>query len=332
MIFDTGSSWVWVQSDDCKNCMKNDHKFVPDDSESYKQLSFSKSELNYGKGSVIGYDSKDMVCLMKDSELGDGCMKDYLFKTIVQQRDLKGLATAGIIGLSPSGQDSGAQLFIPSLYEQGAIKNNMFSIYIDNNKKSKIHMGGYDLARYATGPLNFHKLSSDQFWEMPLHRVRAGSLSFKPVVQRVMADSGTSLNLMPEHDYKKIFNHFFKDKFKCQRLKNTLTMCDCTEEQHQSIPDIHFTLDGTEYKINRDQWFERAPSHNKCVIKLMHGPHKPYWILGLNFFTNYYTVFDYKNKQIGFAESINMGKPMNKGFINWCLSSAGIYDEDYLAK
>lgn len=189
-------------------------------------------------------------------------------------------------------------------------------------------MGGYDLEKYAKGPLTFHKLSSDQFWEMPLHRVRAGDLSFKPVVQRVMADSGTSLNLMPEHDYKKIYNHFFKGKFECKKLKNTLTMCDCTKEQHEAIPDIHFTLDGTEYKIDRDQWFERAPRYNKCVIKLMHGPNKPYWILGLNFFTNYYTVFDYKNKQIGFAESINMGKPMNKGFINWCLSSAGILEED----
>lgn len=143
-----------------------------------------------------------------------------------------------------------------------------------------------------------------------------------------MADSGTSLNLMPEHDYKRIYNYFFKGKFRCQRLKNTLTMCDCTQQEHESIPDIHFTLDGTEYKINRDQWFERAPEYNKCVIKIMHGPHKPYWILGLNFFTNYYTVFDYKNMQIGFAESINMGKPMNKGFINWCLSSAGLLQEN----
>ena len=109
-------------------------------------------------------------------------------------------------------------------------------------------------------------------------------------------------------------------------------MCDCTAEQHESIPDIHFTIDGVEYRINRDMWFERAEDVDKCVIKIMHGPHKPYWILGLNFFNNYYTVFDYKNMQIGFAESINMGKPPNKSFINWCLSSAGIYDDDYLAR
>lgn len=27
MIFDTGSSWVWVQNDKCVDCMANEHKF-----------------------------------------------------------------------------------------------------------------------------------------------------------------------------------------------------------------------------------------------------------------------------------------------------------------
>lgn len=83
--------------------MKNDHRFFKDESDTYEQLTWEESELNYGKGSVIGYDSTDMVCLMKTSVLGDGCMRNYLFKRIISQRDLKGLATSGIVGLSPSG-------------------------------------------------------------------------------------------------------------------------------------------------------------------------------------------------------------------------------------
>ena len=45
--------------------MKNDHRFYKDESNTYEQLTWEESELNYGKGSVIGYDSTDMVCLMK---------------------------------------------------------------------------------------------------------------------------------------------------------------------------------------------------------------------------------------------------------------------------
>lgn len=36
----------------------------------------------------------------------------------------------------------------------------------------------------------------------------------------------------------------------------------------------------------------------------MHAPGRTMWILGLNFFINYYTVFDYENRKIGFADSI----------------------------
>jgi len=87
-------------------------------------------------------------------------MNAYLFRSVVWQHDLEGLAGAGLIGLSPSNQAAGAQLFVPSLYEQGAIKKNMFSMFIDPNNVSKIQIGGYDLNKYAKGPIKWYKISS----------------------------------------------------------------------------------------------------------------------------------------------------------------------------
>jgi hypothetical protein len=242
-------------------------------------------------------------------------MSDYLFKTVVWQKDLEGLAGAGLIGLAPSNQNAGAQLFVPSLYEQGAIKKNMFSMFIDPNEVSKIQIGGYDLKKYAKGPLNWYKINSPAFWELSFDNVKMGNINFIPSVSSIMADTGTSLNMIPNADYDRIFDSFFKDKFKCHVLQNSLHSCDCTLSQQQSIPDITFEMRGDTYTIPRDKWFERAG--NQCVIKFMHGPHKDYWILGLNFFENYYTVFDYENMQIGFADSINQGKKVSGSFINW---------------
>jgi len=55
--------------------------------------------------------------MSETSTVGNGCMENYLFKSVVYQEQLGGLAGAGLIGLAPSNQYSGAQLFIPTLYE-----------------------------------------------------------------------------------------------------------------------------------------------------------------------------------------------------------------------
>lgn len=316
MIFDTGSSWVWVQSDACHHCMANQHKFHYSQSKTFTPLTNQPSVLRYGKGSVVGIDSEDQVCITPDGTLGRGCMANYLFKTVFGQRDLDGLAGAGIIGLSPSNQGAGAQLFVPSLYRKGAIKSNVFAMFIDQNGQSKIQIGGYNVQKYAQGPLNWHPLSSPFFWQVKFDHVKLGNWMFRPSTDQAMADSGTSLNMMPDVDFRAIYNHFFSD-WNCHVSPTTLTVCQCTQEQHETIPDLEFLIGGHPYKINRDQWFER--SDDLCVIKFMHAPGRNTWILGLNFFTNYYTVFDYENLRIGFADSILMGSPPSASFMRWVL-------------
>jgi len=130
MIFDTGSSWVWVGTDKCAEC-HNPEKFHFDHSTSFIQNSSKISTLRYGRGEVWGYDSHDTICLSEESTIGNGCMENYLFKSVVYQEGLGGLAGAGLIGLAPSSQYAGSQLFVPSLFDKGAIKHNMFSLFID---------------------------------------------------------------------------------------------------------------------------------------------------------------------------------------------------------
>ena len=81
LIFDSGSSWVWVGHKLCDNCGAPE-KFDSFNSKSYKQKSKHLSYLKYGRGMVFGYDSKDKVCL-KPEEKSKSCMNDYLFKSVV---------------------------------------------------------------------------------------------------------------------------------------------------------------------------------------------------------------------------------------------------------
>jgi len=148
LIFDSGSSWVWVSHKLCADCGETNEGFDSFASDSYKQYSKHLSYLKYGRGMVFGYNSHDQVCLNGDQN-GKSCMPEYLFKSVVHERDLDGLQASGIVGLAPSSEISKAQLFIPSLYKAGAIKKNLFAMYIDPNGSSKMQVGGYNLKKYA---------------------------------------------------------------------------------------------------------------------------------------------------------------------------------------
>lgn len=106
----------------------------------------------------------------------------------------------------------------------------------------------------------------------------------------------------------------------CHKLPNTLDSCECTEAEYAKIPDITFKVEDDTYLIKREQWVERG--QGQCVIKFMHGPTSEYWILGLNFFLNYYAVFDYENERLGFAESIVMNKKKSSHFIDWAIGKS----------
>jgi hypothetical protein len=55
-----------------------------------------------------------------------------------------------------------------------------------------------------------------------------------------------------------------------------------------------------------DAYVDQVHGGSICQLKLMSGPvGSGKWILGLNFFPGYYTVFDAGHQRVGFARSVN---------------------------
>ena len=88
-----------------------------------------------------------------------------------------------------------------------------------------------------------------------------------------------------------------------------LLSCECSALQtYLSYPSIKLTVDGnTVYTLTRENYITRRGS--QCIVKIMsmQFPKTPiesrFWVMGLSFFNNYYTIFDPQRMQVGFAES-----------------------------
>jgi len=119
--------------------------------------------------------------------------------------------------------------------------------------------------------------------------------------QKIIVDSGTSFLLIPSEDRAEFLSYLSKDLF-CMDYSN-LPFCYCNEDQYEKFPDLRLTIDGNHYYIPKENYVMRDSS--VCALGIMSHDLLDFWILGLNFFENYYTVFDQENRKVGFAPSYN---------------------------
>ena len=88
----------------------------------------------------------------------------------------------------------------------------------------------------------------------------------------------------------------------------------CTPEQIAKFPTLKVNINGGSYQIPASSYI--ISSGGECELLLMSrdmssqdiddsGPPVNIWILGDNFITNYYTIFDIENQRIGLVPSVH---------------------------
>eukprot|EP00536_Pseudo-nitzschia_multiseries_P003213 jgi/Psemu1/252441/estExt_Genewise1Plus.C_480016 len=297
VIFDTGSSNLWVPKVGCTHCGLPfiSHKSKYDDAKSSTYVVDGEDfEIMYGSGSVKGFFSKDDVTIAQDIVINQ--------VEFAEITDAGGLGMAyslgkfdGILGLGFTSISVGG---VPTVFEE-AIKQNkvdqpIFAFYLGDNEPGELTFGGYDASKFE-GDLQYVKLESATYWEISMDSVEAGDYKYDETTTAIV-DSGTSLMTGPKEEVRKLAESMGATA----NFMGEYTI-DC--EKVPSLPDVVFTIGGNEYSIPGPATVIQAQSTCLFAFMALDIPTGPKWILGDVFMRQYYTVFNYLDQTVGFAKA-----------------------------
>ncbi|KZV43689.1 aspartic protein-like [Dorcoceras hygrometricum] len=196
VIFDTGSSNLWVPSSKCYfsvACYLHP-RYKSSMSKTYKKNGKSCS-ISYGSGSISGFLSQDNV------EVGDVVVKDQVFIETTREVGLTFLVGKfdGILGLGF--QEISVGNVVPVWYnmlDQNLVEEKVFSFWLnrdsDADSGGEIVFGGIDSNHYK-GNHTYVPVTEKGYWQFDLGDVLVGNLStsFCEGGCAAIVDSGTSL-------------------------------------------------------------------------------------------------------------------------------------------
>ncbi|OVA03402.1 Peptidase A1 [Macleaya cordata] len=206
VIFDTGSSNLWVPSSKCSSVSCLFHsKYKSSESNTYKKNGKSAS-LQYGTGAISGFFSEDNV------KIGDFAVKNQEFIEATNETGGTFLLAKfdGILGLGFQDISVGnAEPVWYNMVKQGLVKDPVFSFWFNRNARDEeeeggeIVFGGVD-SNHHKGEHTYVPVTQKGYWQVNYQHFLY--LGFCAGGCSAIADSGTSLLAGPANIIAEI-NH-----------------------------------------------------------------------------------------------------------------------------
>ncbi|KAJ3017672.1 UNVERIFIED_CONTAM: hypothetical protein HDU68_011521 [Siphonaria sp. JEL0065] len=350
---DTGSSDLWVPSIRCgSNCPNTSNLFDPVKSSNFKYVkgSTETATILYGTGSVKGAYAIDTLVWGNAS-----CNVKFLLvdrEDKVMKQGMQGFGD-GIMGLTfQGGLDTTVshQTVTYALATQNQLPNYIFSLWFNQSSTfddatgtdpnggriiiggadSNLYVGGFTFVSVIPTPLLYQDgtvAEPTYFWGVNAGRIGVngrGSIA-PPKNTTTIIDSGTSLIIIDKQSLDSIvqllagsLTHNFK-----YLSQSGIYAVDCNFAK--SLPSITLTLNNRPFELSPNDYImydgRTFANSDNCALAFSVSKDGGHWIIGDPFLYRYYSVYDLKNKQMGFALAANgltigTGSPLTEAVLS----------------
>ncbi|KAI8098477.1 endopeptidase [Halteromyces radiatus] len=298
VVFDTGSSNLWVPSKHCTSIACFLHKRYDSSSSNSFVENGTEFSIQYGSGSLEGFISQDTV------RVGGIALPHQGFAESTKEPGFT-FAMARFDGILGLGYDTIAvQHVVPPFFNmvhRDLLDSPVFSFWLNNNggedDGGELVFGGMDPAHYQ-GDITWVPVTRRGYWEIELQNIKFNGdyVDLDPIGAAI--DTGSSLLIAPNTLAELINSELGAEK----NWAGQYTI-DC--DKIPDLPEFCFVFGGKDFCLDGTDYILQV--QNQCISGFMGmdipSPAGPLWIVGDVFLRKYYSVYDLGTNQVGFAKA-----------------------------
>jgi hypothetical protein len=285
VIFDTGSSNLWVPSGSNWQPLNFHNKYKSTKSSSYVKNG-TKFSIAYGSGALSGFISEDTV------NLGGVDVPSTLFAEATSEPGLA-FKLGNFDGLMGMAFESIAVDGIKPAWYAAVGDAKLFGVYLGGTSGvgGEMTLGGTDTAHY-TGDISYFPVSRAKYWQVSVDSFSVGNLT---KVEAIL-DTGTSLLVVPPA----VITAFGAQIGATSIAGGKEWTIDCSKIA--SLPSIDIMIGGKAFPLEGKDYVLNVSG--ECLLGMTGmdlSREGLSVILGDVFIRKYYTVFDLGNTRVGLA-------------------------------
>lgn len=301
VILDTGSSNLWVPSQDCSSLACFLHSKYDHDASSTYKANGSEFAIQYGSGAMEGYISQDVLTL------GDLVIPKQDFAEATSE---PGLAFAfrkfdGILGLAYD--TISVNKIVPPVYNainQGLLDKPQFAFSLGDNSNGddsdggSAVFGGYDESKFK-GDITWLPVRRKAYWEVSFEGIGLGDEYTELFKTGAAIDTGTSLITLPS-SLAEIINA----KIGATKSWSGQYQIEC--DTRDKLPDFTLNLGGVNFTLSAYDYTLEVGGTCISAFTPMDFPDPigDLSIVGDAFLRRYYSIYDLKKNAVGLAKAV----------------------------